>query len=122
MKLLIDMNLSLALARHLERCDHDAVHWLDVGAANADDEAILIWAGEHSRTIVTSDLDFGTMLIAQGLEKPSVIQLRTELTLATMIGDLVANAISEASVELDEGAIVTIEPARLRVRRLRNDT
>ena len=121
MRLLIDMNLSPRLATHLSNHGHDATHWLEVGQPDAADNQILQWAGEQHRVIVTGDLDFGTMLIARNLDRPSIIQLRTEVTLAEKIGDLVATAIAQTETFLDDGAIVTIESTRVRVRRLQNE-
>lgn len=114
------MNLSPRLAMHLVHHGHDAVHWLTVGEPNAKDDVILQWAADIDRIILTGDLDFGAMLIALDLDRPSVIQLRTDVTLAGQIGDLVANAIDETRLKLDDGAIVTIEPSRVRVRPLQS--
>ena len=94
------MNLSPRLATHLSSHGHDATHWLEAGQPDAADNLILQWAGEQHRVIVTGDLDFGTMLIARNLDRPSIIQLRTEVTLAEKI---------------------TIESTRVRVRRLQNE-
>ena len=49
---------------------------------------------------------------------PSVVQLRTEETLARIVGSTVLSAVERAHSDLAEGALLTIEDARLRIRRL----
>jgi predicted nuclease of predicted toxin-antitoxin system len=44
MKLLLDMNLSPAWLAVLAAHGHDAVHWSEVGAADAPDTHIMAWA------------------------------------------------------------------------------
>ena len=62
MKILIDMNLSPSWADFLEKNGHEAVHWSKIGLAYAPDEQIFEFAIEHNWIILTSDLDFGTIL------------------------------------------------------------
>ena len=62
MNLLLDMNLSPALAGLLADSGHDVVHWSEIGNYRAPDVAILAWAREHDQVLVTHDLDFGAML------------------------------------------------------------
>lgn len=82
MRLVLDMNLSPDWTATLRGAGHDVVHWASVGPADAPDDRILLWARAESRTVLTSDLDFGTMLATTGVSKPSVIQLRTGTTLS----------------------------------------
>lgn len=55
MRLLVDENLSVRVARRLADADHDAVHVTEVGLGNTDDLVIFDWAADQSRIVVTSD-------------------------------------------------------------------
>ena len=49
-------------------------------------------------------------------EKPSVVQLRSENLSIEVIGRLVIDALREVAADLEDGALVTIDPGRTRVR------
>jgi predicted nuclease of predicted toxin-antitoxin system len=68
---------------------------------------------------VSADTDFGTLLAARSTQKPSVIQFRgpgsrRPEALAKL---LVAN-LPQCAGALQSGSIVTLEPARVRIRAL----
>jgi predicted nuclease of predicted toxin-antitoxin system len=115
-KLLLDMNLSPTLAGLLSSHGHNVVHWSTVGDHSATDAAILAWAREHARVLVTHDLDFGAMLATTGASGPSVIQLRVDDLLAPETAETIAQAIDVAGPALTSGAIVTIHDERSRIR------
>ena len=75
MKLLVDMNLSPKWAGFLASACFDVVHWSAIGAANAPDREIMSHAREGGYVVLTSDLDFGTILAVTHGEKPSVVQI-----------------------------------------------
>jgi hypothetical protein len=56
------MNLSPDMARMIAVRGHDVVHWSQIGDHRATDLAILTWAREHERVLVTHDLDFAAIL------------------------------------------------------------
>ena len=118
MRLVIDMNMSPDWVDRLRVAGHDVLHWSSVGAADAADDEILHWARERDRTILTSDLDFGTLLAMSGAQKPSVVQLRLGTTLSGRVGDLVERILRQTEADLAAGALVTIEADRLRLRPL----
>ncbi|GJE16813.1 hypothetical protein AIGOOFII_1520 [Methylobacterium marchantiae] len=112
------MNLSMDWVGCLQTAGHDAVHWSNVGAVDAADDAIVEWARTEDRIVLTNDLDFGTLLAMSGASSPSVVQLRTDTTLSARIGPLVVQALARAEADLLSGAILTIEAERLRLRAL----
>ena len=114
MNLLLDMNLSPALAELLSRRGHDVVHWAEVGDYRATDVAILMWARTHGRVLVTHDLDFGSILADTEAVGPSVIQIRVQDLLAPETADAIA--IDAASPAILRGAIITIHEDRSRIR------
>jgi predicted nuclease of predicted toxin-antitoxin system len=116
MKFLLDMNLPPRWARFLSDYGFECVHWSNVGECTAKDSVIMTYAREHGYTILTHDLDFGAMLADNRGTGPSVIQVRTQNVVPEAIGDLVLNAIARFEKELQQGALITIDPYRSRVR------
>jgi predicted nuclease of predicted toxin-antitoxin system len=119
MRFLIDNALSPALAALLQQAGHDAIHVRELGLQHADDEVIFERAAAEHRIVVSADADFGTLLAMRSSRQPSVIQFRGEgsrkpealaRTLLTNLPPLVD--------ALENGSIVTFEPARIRVRLL----
>jgi predicted nuclease of predicted toxin-antitoxin system len=116
MKLLVDMNLSPKWEGFLKSAGFEAIHWSKVGPANAPDSEIVRYARASDFVILTSDLDFGTILAVTHGEKPSVVQLRSDLLSHENIGKQVVAALYQSENELIKGALVTIEPDRTRMR------
>jgi predicted nuclease of predicted toxin-antitoxin system len=118
MKLLVDMNLSPAWVPFLTAHGREAAHWSTIGKPSAPDSEILDYAASHGFVVFTHDLDFGTLLAARKSPGPSVIQVRTQDVLPASIGDIVLKSIEASRVQLEAGAIVTIDLARNRIRLL----
>lgn len=118
MKILVDMNLSPRWAAELRSEGMESIHWQDIGAANASDEEVLAWCSVHGHVLFTHDLDFGGILAASKGLNPSVVQLRAENVIPEAFLQQVMDALRQAESELDQGALVTIEPARHRIRLL----
>ena len=78
--------------------------------------AIMTFARQQGYVLLTHDLDFGAILAATRGQKPSVVQLRSENLSIEVIGRSVIDALHEVATDLDDGALVTIDPGRIRVR------
>lgn len=119
MKFLVDNALSPQVAKQLRTAGHDAIHVRDIMISNADDTAIFDRATIDDRIVLSADSDFGTLLALRQETKPSVVLFRgatprrpdDQVTL--LLGNL-----SMVATELEAGAIVIIEPARIRIRSL----
>lgn len=118
MKLLIDMNLSPRWVELLTKSQFEAVHWSTVGSPHALDEEIMAHAAKHDYVVLTNDLDFGSILAVTHGEKPSVVQLRSENLSPDVIGTQTINALRQLAEQLQEGALVNVDPLRTRVRLL----
>ena len=116
MKLLLDMNLSPRWVELLNTAGFEAVHWSTIGPGNAADVEIMTFAREQGYVLLTHDLDFGAILAATRGQKPSVVQLRSENLSIEVIGRSVIDALREVATDLDDGALVTVDPGRTRVR------
>lgn len=119
MRLLIDNALSPRLTEGLRDVGHDVVHVRDIGLQSATDDEIFDAAANDDRVVVSEDTDFGTLLSLRDSAKPSVILLRhmPDRSASALLGILRAN-IPTVEAELESGALVVIEPGRIRVRRL----
>ena len=74
------------------------------------------WAADHGFIVVTSDLDFGAILAVKGLRHPSVVQIRSDLLTPESIGASVVAAIRQAEPDLQNGALLSVDPSRGRLR------
>ncbi|HYC93326.1 MAG TPA: DUF5615 family PIN-like protein [Thermoanaerobaculia bacterium] len=116
MKLVVDMNLSPAWTEYLHAAGVSAEHWSTLGDPRARDRAIMAYAREHGFVVFTHDLDFGNILAVTHATGPSVIQVRTQDPVPDTVGELVLSAIQRYGALLERGALVTIEPDKLRAR------
>lgn len=116
MKLLVDMNLSPRWVNLLAGAGFEAAHWSTVGACAATDPEIMAFAKTNGYVVLTHDLDFGAILAATQGEKPSVVQIRAADVSPDVIGKSVLAALQQMAVELEAGALLTIDPNRARLR------
>jgi len=119
MRFLIDNALSPVVAEGLRQADHDAIHVRNLGLAAADDKTIFEYADRDQRVIVSADTDFGTILAIRNVPKPSVILFRgaTPRNPIDQAKLLIAN-LGEIAPSIENGAVVVLEPQRIRIRTL----
>jgi predicted nuclease of predicted toxin-antitoxin system len=118
MRLLLDMGLSAATAEFLRGLGYDTLHLRDRGLQRATDDEIFRLAVAESRVIVTCDLDFTRIVVREGQALPSLILFRLAAYTTTKINLLLTDAIAHHAAALRAGAIVVVEPTRIRVRSL----
>ncbi|HEY4010595.1 MAG TPA: DUF5615 family PIN-like protein [Acidobacteriaceae bacterium] len=118
MKILLDMSLSPQWTTTLSRAGFETVHWSRIGAANAADQEILEFAQVTGHVVFTQDLDFGILLARNRNDRPSVVQVRTDDIFPEVIGAHVIAALRQMERELEDGALLTIDPRRYRIRML----
>lgn len=116
MKILIDMNLSPDWVVVFQANGTTSVHWSEIGPVNAADTVIFAYAAQHQYIVFTHDLDFSAILAATNASAPSVIQVRTQDTMPSAIGEAVLQLVRQFEVELNQGALVTLDMAKARVR------
>lgn len=118
MRVLVDMNLPPRWVGALDDRGFEAVHWSTVGAGDAPDRAIMLWATQREYVVFTHDLDFSALLASTEASAPSIIQLRTDDVLPGNQSELVARALRRFESELREGVILSVDPGQSRVRSL----
>jgi predicted nuclease of predicted toxin-antitoxin system len=116
MKILVDMNLSPEWVPVLKGQGWEAIHWSHIGDPGATDQEILSWAKSNAHIVLTHDLDFGAILAATGGRSPSVIQLRTQNINPYHIKNLVIEALHQFREYLQEGALISVDEKKPRVR------
>jgi predicted nuclease of predicted toxin-antitoxin system len=87
-------------------------------AGNAPDSEIMAHARTNDLVVLTHDLDFGAILAATQGAKPSVVQIRAEDVSPDAIGAQVIRALRQLANELEQGALLTIDATRTRMRLL----
>lgn len=116
MKILIDMNLSPEWIPVLEAAGWAAKHWSHIGNPKAEDKEIFAWVATNGCIVFTHDLDFGAILAATGANRPSVFQVRAQDVLPESLASHVIAAFAKFREELLNGAIVTLDLNRSKVR------
>lgn len=119
MKFLVDNALSPVVAERLRLSGHDACHVADYGLSAADDSIIFDRAALEDRIVVSADTDFGTLLALRHASKPSVILFRgaSPRRPDDQAALLLSNLLSIEN-DLQQGAMIAIEPFRMRIRSL----
>jgi predicted nuclease of predicted toxin-antitoxin system len=118
MKLLLDQGLPLSAAKLLCDAGIDTIHVGEIDLSAAEDREIIQRAREDNRVVVTLDADFHTLLALDEAVSPSVIRIRIERLRAQALTELLLRIISECEEDLQQGAAVTIETSRIRIRHL----
>jgi predicted nuclease of predicted toxin-antitoxin system len=118
MKLLVDMNLSQRWVDVLAHAGVEAAHWSTLGMYNAPDSEIMAYASANNCVVLTHDLDFGAILAVTPGQKPSMVQIRAEDVSPDVIGKQIVIALRQMACELEEGALLTIDSNRTRLRLL----
>ncbi len=118
MKFLIDNALSPVIAEKLRQAGHDAIHVREIGLASSPDPIIFDRAASEDRILVSADTDFGTLLAARQSAKPSFILFRRDDHRPSSQSDLLIASLPEITSDLNKGAVVVFEEARIRIRAL----
>jgi predicted nuclease of predicted toxin-antitoxin system len=97
----------------LKGLGHDVV-WSGAWPQDPGDSAILAAAHLERRVLVTLDKDFGELAIVKGLPHSGIVRL-TGFRAAQM-AMAIHHVVSSYQQELLSGAIITVDPERIRIR------
>jgi predicted nuclease of predicted toxin-antitoxin system len=97
----------------LAAAGHDVI-WAGAWDIDPGDDEILARAHREGRVLVTLDKDFGELAIVHG--EPHAGILRLVNWSASQQASICLTALIRYGAELQAGAIVTVEPGRVRVR------
>jgi predicted nuclease of predicted toxin-antitoxin system len=76
----------------------------------------MTWAAANDHIVVTCDLDFAAILAATRRNRPSVLQIGSDILTPERIGVSVLAAVRQAQQELLDGAVLSLDTARARLR------
>lgn len=115
MRLLVDACMSRQLFEAVAAAGHDTV-WVRLWQPAAPDSAIIEKAREERRAIITLDRDIPALVLRSQCHGPSVLRLTRLSTQAQVAAAL--DVLRRHGVDLERGALVTVSPRNVRVRRL----
>jgi predicted nuclease of predicted toxin-antitoxin system len=118
MELLLDQGLARSAATLLRKAVIDTVHVGKIGYSTADDAMILQKTRDEGRIVVTLDADFHALLALSRATSPSVIRIRLEGLHGPEAVSLIEAVLTHCGDDLAQGAVVTVQPGRMRIRRL----
>jgi len=118
MRFLADMGISQRVCQWLRESGHDIVHLRDEGLQRLPNGRIFHKAIKEDRIVLTFDLDFGEIAAATSGQLTSVLIFRLKNARAENVIARLRHVLGESASDLSRGAIVTVEEARHRVRRL----
>ncbi len=116
--LLLDQGLPRSAVKLLQLRGAPCEHIAQIGMHAAEDSIVLAEAQRRGWAVVTLDADFHRLLAISGAATPSVIQLRLSRVDAKLLERLLLSVFERAAEDLKAGAVVTVTPNRIRVRRL----
>jgi predicted nuclease of predicted toxin-antitoxin system len=115
---LLNMNLPRELGRRLTGSGHACRYAGDVGLSRSADMVLVQEARDRAEVILTHDLDYGNLLAFSGAAGPSVVIFRVSNTSPSRLLSRLTAVLPVVEEALQEGAIVVVEDASVRVRRL----
>jgi predicted nuclease of predicted toxin-antitoxin system len=118
MRLLADLHISPRTVQFLRSLDHDVLRVADLLPATASDKTIVERAAQVERIILTQDLDITAIIALSRRQYPSLVTLRLSSARIEFVNTILQRTLPILEEDLLQGALVTIEDSRIRVRRL----
>lgn len=118
MKLRADLHISPRTAQFLRSLGHDVLRVTDLLPATASDETIVERAAQDQRIILTQDLDMTAIIALSRRQYPSLVTLRLSSVRIEFVNTILQRTLPVLEQDLLQGALVTIEDSRVRLRRL----
>jgi predicted nuclease of predicted toxin-antitoxin system len=117
-RLLLDQDVPRRAAALLREAGVDAVHASEVGLSTADDRDIIAWCRTNGAVAVTLDADFHALIALSGETTPSTVRIRIQGLAGPEVAGIILSVLETRGEALAAGALVTVQPGRLRVRHL----
>ncbi|MBA4418684.1 MAG: hypothetical protein C0392_12370 [Syntrophus sp. (in: bacteria)] len=118
LEFLADMNISPLSVEILRESGLRIVRITEGVDRKSKDAEILDYAREHTKVIITQDLDFSLLLALKGYQKPSLITLRLDNATPRFVAARVLDVVSAMAKELGEGVVMTMDETSARYRNL----
>ena len=117
MKLLTDQDVYSITVKLLRESGHDVVTAADLGLSQASDIDLIQVAIRNRRVFVTRDRDFGGLIFVNAV-RGGVIYLRMLPATLRAVHDELLRVLEQYGEEDLLNALVVVEPARHRLRRI----
>jgi predicted nuclease of predicted toxin-antitoxin system len=118
MRLLADLHIAPRTVQFLRQLGHDVARVSDLAPPTLPDAGIVSLAIHERRVVLTQDLDFSRLVALSGAREPSLISLRLSSSQIEHVNSILQQALPNLESVVPDGAIITIEDHRIRVRRL----
>jgi predicted nuclease of predicted toxin-antitoxin system len=112
-KLLLDTCIAGGAVAPLMAAGHDVI-WAGGWPVDPGDDEILARASGEGRILITLDKDFGELAVVREQAHAGIIRL--VILSASQQATACVMALNRYGAELQSGAIVTVEPGRIRIR------
>jgi predicted nuclease of predicted toxin-antitoxin system len=112
------MGVSWRVVEWLRADGHDAVHLREQQLHRLPNGGIFTKAADEQRVILTWDLDFTEIVALSGTRLVSAVIFRLLNTRSENVIRRLARVLAESAKDLEEGAIISVEDSRHRVRLL----
>jgi predicted nuclease of predicted toxin-antitoxin system len=112
MRFLIDRCTGTLIATWLRGLGHDVVESRDLGS-DPGDQALLEWAAQQSRILITIDTDFGQLVFLQGQSHSGLVRL-PDVPSSERVA-IMKDVIERFQTELESGAIITVRGGKIRI-------
>ena len=116
MRILVDEDLPIAVARLLESLGHDAEHVVEVGLRGKTDREVYDAAQRRGAMLFTADVGFGNRLIYTPTNGIVLLRFPDHFRRAEIVS-LVRRFLEQADLTLLADALVVVSPGGYRVRR-----
>ena len=118
MKPLADLHISPRTVEFLRGLGHDVARVNEIMSPDSSDQAVVVQADKQHRVILTQDLDFSAIIAVGGRSHPSIVTLRLSSSRIEHVNAILEKVLPTVETDLVAGAVVTVEDARIRLRRL----
>jgi predicted nuclease of predicted toxin-antitoxin system len=118
MQFLADMGVSSRVVDWLRSQGHDVAHLRERGLQRLPNGDIFVLAAQEQRILLTFDLDFGEIVAHSPTTTVSVLIFRLKNTRTSHVIKRLNAVLEESSTQLSQGAVVVVEEARHRIRKL----
>ena len=114
MRVLLDTCIWPGVRDILETSGHDVI-WAGDWSPDPGDEEILEIANQDQRILITLDKDFGELAVLQGKPHHGIIRI-VNFPVKEQ-GEIINHLFSRYQNDLQEKAIITADPKRVRIRK-----
>ncbi|MBI5755882.1 MAG: DUF5615 family PIN-like protein [Nitrospirae bacterium] len=118
LRLLADLHISPKTVSALLKNGYDISRVTDYLPPTSSDIQIIDLTERLNASILTQDLDFSALVAKSGKVSPSVISLRVSNVSPHRITSLLLTLLPMIQKELEQGAIISVDDAGVRIRLL----